>query len=523
MKRLILLTGLSCPLLFGAFPASAAGGDQYADLDPISSYVRAVIDRAKDGLNAAGGGGGGANEVLKAFWLDKATASALARIDTHLRIVEQEKSLLEVSPCLHIDTLILEGWIERVRQAKENAGRDGDAVKVINLLSLEEYLDRRMAALFAGVRDPSYHDTDEGDIYGFDVPPLWCCKGRSESEDRGAECASIGDEAGATNCTAKGGVLTKRFAACIAAGCAGGGREGDQEALCPFDSDYLPPVATGYGCDASVLEPYRNRGNEATKKEYEALEQLVRSRDEFIASVGPLKDIMELLNRYLDTPGHDLTNFQGSLSSNRSHRKVSGCLTEEQIPPELVLWDRRGSFSLLKNETVLMPALSALWRHWGRERLPPDYLKPSGQLAAGSEEQQKAKELENSTFAWFFLIGRRNSQQYLEARSVTQAEAESFVIAKALDASLQILEVLKPLRKEVSTFSLTVEKPDQGIRGFVRNFASFLRVSCLYRPCNERLDRILKIVFQDSCFPYANGLFLTDPKIHEKCQQEAGL
>jgi hypothetical protein len=55
------------------------------------------------------------------------------------------------------------------------------------------------------------------------------------------------------------------------------------------------------------------------------------------------------------------------------------------------------------------------------------------------------------------------------------------------------------------TFTGQALDEERGLRAFVRNFAWYIRRSCIFRPCNERLEQILKLNFADSCFPYTGG------------------
>jgi hypothetical protein len=170
-----------------------------------------------------------------------------------------------------------------------------------------------------------------------------------------------------------------------------------------------------------------------------------------------------------------------------------------------------------------MPKLYEIWRNWGKSRLLPDYLKTSDELEGNSERQKIVEEYEQSVFGWFYLTGRNSARRYFRNNAVAQEGKESMMIAKVLDTPLRIFDELRTLRGEVKSFVESVEEPNSGIRGFVRNFAFFLRHSCIFRPCNDQLNRILSIVFEDSCFPYASGLYLTDSNVDETCRNGARL
>lgn len=515
------------PLLIGLLVCSLAipvraEGDQYADLPPVSPYMERVVRRVREGLDRAGGGDTTSDKMLKLFWLDQVTGMILLNVDTDLRIVEQEQDLIENSPCLRIDTLILEGWMERARKRKNDAIEAGRVTEAAKLISMQRYLNNRYKALLLGVRDPTYVDEEEGSLYTFDPPPFWCCPGEAEEgSERDAACKQVGDDQGYTDCIQARGSAFKRRYACVQAGCTTTETGGeDEEEPCPFSTDYLPPTGVGYGCDLSVLES--RTGPEGITKEIEGLRKLVQDRDAAIADIGTAKDTIERLEQRLGGGGGDLSNFGAGASDKREHKVKNGCLAEdEELPYGIAFWERRGPFSFSPHEKVLMPKLSILWNGWGRQRLPPAYLRDANQLPEGTPEKDAAQQMENDMLLWL-LGARTNVQQYLQKFSLQQAREESTQIAKTLDAPLRVLETLKPLRTEVRKLALTVQTSDKGVRKFVRDFAAFLRTSCIYRPCAQQLERVLKIVFKDECFPYINGASL-DEDVAEKCKNAAGL
>ncbi|MDD5041124.1 MAG: hypothetical protein PHX87_00375 [Candidatus Peribacteraceae bacterium] len=519
MKRTSLLfIGL---LAFSVASPATAAGDQYADLKPVSPYIERVVRRVRKGLDSAGGGDTTSDKVLKLFWLDQITGVILLNVDTDLRIVEQQKDLIENSPCLRLDTLIIEGWMERARIRKNDAIDAGRISEAVKLISMQRYLNNRYKALLLGVRDPTYVDEEEGSLYGFDPPSFWCCPGEPEAGNDKRTCQQV-DEDGSVECERNRGMTFKRRYACIQAGCTSTESGGeDEEEPCPFSSDYLPPTGVGYGCDLSILNDRMN-GPEGITKEIEGLQKLVQDRDAAITDIATVKDTIVNLERRLGGGTMDLSNFGAGASGKRTHKVKNGCLAEgETLPKGVAYWERRGPFSFSTNEIVLMPKLSILWNAWGRDRLPPPYLRNANQLPEGTPERKAADQMENGMLFW--LLGTRSDvQQYLQKFSLNQAKEESTQIAKTIDAPLRVLETLAPLRKEVRGLALTVQSSDKGVRKFVRDFAAFLRTSCIFRPCNEQLDRILKIIFKDECFPYINGAAL-DEDVATKCKNAAGL
>jgi len=520
MKHIpILLAGI---LALSIASTANAAGDQYADLKPVSPYLERVVRRVRAGLDAAGGSDSSSDRVLKLFWLDKITGAILLTVDTDLRIVEQQQDMTENSPCLRIDTLIIEGWMERARKRKNDALDAGRIAEAVKLISMQRYLNNRYKALLLGARDPVYVDEEEGSLYGFDPPPYWCCPGDVEKGERDTTCTQVADDEGYSKCISARGAAFKRRYACVQAGCTstetGGADEGEP---CPFSTDYLPPTGVGYGCDLSVLQN-RTGVPDGITKEIESLQKLINDRDAAIADIGTVKDTIVNLEQRLGGGGTDLSNFGGGASDKRKHQVKNGCLAEdEKLPEGIAFWARRGPFSFSPNELVLMPKLSILWNAWGNQRLPPAYLRNANQLPEGTPEREAAENMENNMLFW--LLGARSDvQQYLQKFSVSQAKEESTQIAKTIDAPLRVIETLTPLRKEVRELALAVQTSDKGLRKFVRDYAAFLRTSCIFRPCNEQLDRILKIIFADECFPYVNGAAL-DENVAEKCKNAAGI
>jgi len=516
MKHLsLLLTGIA---LLSVTQTAMAAGDQYADLKPVSPYMERVVRRVREGLSSAGGGGSTSDTILKLFWLDQVTGMILLNIDTDLRIVEQEQDLRENSPCLRLDTLIIEGWMERARIQKNaaiDAGRLSEAAK---LISVQRYLNNRYKALLIGARDPTYVDTEEGSLYAFDPPPFWCCPGNTESDER--TCTQVNEE-GYAECIQTGAAYKRQYA-CVQAGCTAAGNGGQDEGEpCPFSTDYLPPTGVGYGCDQSVLES-RMDGPDGIKKEIEGLQKLVSDRDAAINDIGTAKGTIEQLEQRLGGGTVNLSNFGAGASDRREHKVKTGCLAEgEELPQGVAFWESRGPFSFSSNEIVLMPKLSLVWNGWGTQRLAPEYLRNASQLPDGTPEKEAAQNMENGMLFWL-LGARSDAQQYLQQFSLGQARQESAQIAKTIDAPLRVLETLTPLRKEVRELALSVQSSGRGLRKFVSDFASFLRTSCIFRPCNTQLDRVLKIIFKDECFPYVNGAAL-DEDVAEKCKKAAGL
>ncbi|MDD5623475.1 MAG: hypothetical protein PHI23_02060 [Candidatus Peribacteraceae bacterium] len=524
MKRPLasLLLGLSLlqPLGALAAPSENAISDQ---------YVKHVIERVKKGIDHAKEGSGEAPVSMRIPWLISLASTFFALIDTDLRLSDQERDLLANSPCLHWDLSLLEQWIEEVRQEQRAAFEQSSLIGIMRFASLSRYLNARFKAILLGGRDPTYVDKGEGMRYYFDPPPYWCCTAEAVDEEEGTgeagTCQKKGDDDQATKCLQERGTIYKRLAACKDAGCTGpGSSESEPENFCPFDSDYLPATSVGYGCDLSVLGKIQGEDSKSIKAEYKALQKLVEKRDEFINGMRPLKESIETIERTLNIPPSDLTDFQAGLESRRAHKRLTGCLPAgKELPEGLAAVEKRGPFSFTRDERKLLGRLYVLWRGWGSSRKFPDYLKTSKEFPEGSTEQEQAKSREQSPFAFLYMTAQYAMRTYFLRWTTEQSGDESLSIAKTSDAPMEILEVLKPLRKEMSAMAQTTKSPRFGFRGFVRNFAYFLRRSCLFRPCNEQLETILKIVFENACFPYADADSIFEDSFYGKCADAAGV
>lgn len=512
-------------LLLLAFPAKAAeSNDRYADLQPVSEhYIGKVVERAKKGLEYAKGQGSG-GETPPGFlyhWSDQIASAVLGLIDTDLRLTEQQRDLIQNSPCLRIDVLILEGWMERARAAKMSALAEGNPGAIVSLIPLQRYLNDRYKALLLGAFDPNFKDESEGKLYAFDPTPYWCCPAGDDDGKR--VCKEAANEEEKVACTFAQGGLSKRLHTCISQGCTSDNTGEESKALCPYTTDYFPPTVAGYGCDTSLLSRYTSKTPDEVKKEYEALKELVKDRDKYINDASSLKSAITELNGVLGIPTPDLENFQKGRSSQIRHRKLTGCVPEDkQWPQGLASFSLRGSFSIEQADQPLLVRLHDLWTSWGKARLAPEYLRYSYELEPGED---KDRQLERET-GWFMLIympALESARDYLQKASITQLGEESLMVPKAIDMPIRLFDVFRPLREKVREFADSSKSDSDGFRAFAKNFAYFLRRSCIFRPCSVTLDRVLKIVFEQSCFPYSKSLNPSDPKAGETCKKNAKL
>ncbi|MEI8230929.1 MAG: hypothetical protein WCG83_07395 [Candidatus Peregrinibacteria bacterium] len=522
MKKPLALFGL---LLF-AFPLVGYGASMsLTDATPVTPYVRHVVDRVKQGFAEAEkgtSGGGTLSSWARASWLDRIASAVLSTVDTDLRIVAQERDLIDNTACLHADLAILEAWIEKARTEKNAALEAGNTRKILYLIPLQHYLNARYKFLLAGAVDPTLADTSEGRWFGFDAFPGYCCP-VTTGNDR--VCTPTSDAAAQRDCTFGGGNTAKSLNACVHQGCSSPDEASTDAAdLCPFSTDYLPPTGAGYGCDSDVMRRIQANGLPSLGKELEALDAFVTARDQYLTNIASLQETTATIAATLGLPEPDTTNFQGGMSDRRTHRVLEGCQNPETpLPPGVVVRERRNAFSFAPDDLRLLPRLVELWRSWGAERLPPANLQTAEELGQNSSLQSDAKQMEGGVFGWLSIIVRNHARTFLQRWSIDQAEQESLLQARTQDAPYRLREEMQPLTQEVLTFSKTVQNPTGGIRGFVAGFAQFLRVSCVFRPCSEKLDRILKIDFTDACFPYASGMATGTEDAAAACMAAAGL
>ncbi|MCF7844705.1 MAG: hypothetical protein K9M03_02660 [Kiritimatiellales bacterium] len=292
--------------------------------------------------------------------------------------------------------------------------------------------------------------------------------------------------------------------------------------------------ATGYGCDLDVLNRYNDLNipdskiGDAIQVEIDAMQELINERDKFILSGSYLKDNAVKLDTWMGrTPAPELAYFGRTASVKRVHKTLFGCseapeewrlpLTEEEKeegtgrdpnslwppvwPNNLIRWQTHGSFSLDRNDLQLMQEYEKLRVEWGKRR-PLAYELP-----------------EEFGFNYFLQLYFRNQ---LKDWGIYQERLTSTSVTHATDVPQRIITELTPLRESVGEFSRYASSLNsKGIRSFARGLAYYLRRSCLTRPCNERLERILKVVLQSACFPYTDGNY--SGNVWEECKRAAKL
>ncbi|HAI98005.1 TPA: hypothetical protein DCL30_00480 [Candidatus Peribacteria bacterium] len=492
-------------------------------LEPVSThFVGAVLERAQAGIDKAMTASPAPG--LDSFWnwLETAFTPVAMIADTKTRIATRERDLIEVTPCLEIDLAIIEAKMGQV-QCKIELAFDEKRLSAIILLSRVLYfLNDEYQKLAEHGNDNSYVDAEWWQRRIFD-PAEWCCIANTKNAE---------------------GEMCDPDDAC------------PEVKTCPFHSDYLPPstvgsgtaakpVAVGYGCDLSVLSRYAGLGlsdstiDEATDAETTALEELSEDRDKMIEDSEQLKTRITKLEKFMGRSLPAESAWYGQAKSDkRVHRLRLGCAVSdgrnadnqpaaEDWPPAwpagAAKWELTGPFSFDKNDQKLLREYLQLRDEWGQQRPYPDQYKfPEEFLPDRPEKYEEALDdpQRNDFFVgWINRLARTVTKKW----DRVQEREEGAMVPIASEALEIIMEQLSPLRLAVSEFSKNGNSLDKGVRNFTRGLAYWLRRSCLTRPCNARLERVLKIDLTNDCFPYTNGQFVGRTDLVEKCTTSAEL
>jgi hypothetical protein len=483
-----------------------------ASVPPVSRYVERVLQRADAGLAVANSDPTGGGGIL--YFPDWAQdiASALAKtVDVDLRLVEQERDLRERTACEHLDLLMIECKIDQVRSELNTAIRDQSIGKILRLSSLINFLNNRYRHLAFGSRIFGYEDPTWGEHEIFDPNPVMCCI----EGDQG--CSTLT----AAECRNQQGGSFYSLKSCV--------RKCPQpgliayDGLCPYSSDYLPPNPDGYGCDLSAMNP-RAIAILSLTVERDGLQVLENQISDFrteASSILGLQDEIALLlgeiEKLPDSPDpishyrfegcpkgwcKGLPSRECGSSNDCTGVDIATCIISTDGPATQEL---RGPFSVERNEERLMHAFRNRRENEGSNREHQDLLKFANEFPSSkaneSSERSLAGELENGS--------RQYLRLFFNLWNEEQGYAEGPLFAIGSDPFLQLTYVLQPLRKEIQRLSILASRMD-GVRRFAVDFAYFLRRSCMYRPCNLRLEQILRILFTDECFPYVNGSYTSD-------------
>ncbi len=528
-----LLASSALMLLCAALPAEASSSTEWQtstqcetilNLDVVSPYVQEVLDRADAGLtNAHAEAAQGDFRLLGA--VGRVGEAWATLINSQFRLTEQAHDLMHNSACLHFDLVSIECKMDQVRNEMNAQITNGSYNAILKLESVLEFLNERYEQVVIGGLDPTYRDPTWGERRMFDT-----------SDDT------------------------------------------QDDILCPYNSDYGPAQQNGFGCDLTVLEP--RKPFEPLRKEYDSLKVISDELESYRKAAQQFTEVQTLIDEINGVPSQTPVtpgpathknafgcNWTGGLCENDPAKKciddtgcdegvtctyptnvcknniAMGCINDFScidntgrnngpcIDPKSgtgtgtpARMELRGPFFVEKNHLELLIEFMAERVEQGRSRLFKDDLKTPDEFAPSQkkEKEDRASDSVNE-------IARQRTRSLYTTWSGLQGTREAITFPFATDPALEVANSLSSLRQAIGDLARLTklqEGKSDTLRAFVVKLASFLRRSCIYRPCNDSLDEVLKIVFTDECFPYTDGSFLSDTKDDprsSKCADKAKL
>lgn len=517
------------PIVIGLSIFASATNVQALTMNPISQhYVNPVLQRVDAGLMNLPGGQATNFQFIFFDWLSRISSIFLELVDTELSIDVQQRDMYKITPCLHIDLIILEEKLEQIRQETKLAFEERRILDIVRLQSMARFLNDRYLHLVRGARDPHYEDPRFNWYYIFDAV-AWCCPDANPA---------ICSEQDRLTCRANGGLTFKSLDDCAAyVECEKPSFVPQQSRVCPFHSDYLPPTSVGYGCDLSALDSIGSGGHAPSMEERAALNDFMTKRNDFLIGMSFIGTMTVQIYNAIGrpVPPNFLSNFLTGLS--QPHRTREGCsifdaplylppATDFDPPPQwpegAAKWELRGPFFLSRDEIRLVRGLHDQLRTWGENREQADYLKLPSEFVPGSTERINA-ETKEQNMGVIKKILRNFVRAYFRVWNIEQQTLETRAIIQSGDSQKQIATLTDRLHGTMIEFYELASKKDRGIRSFTTKFTFFLRRTCIYRPCNNMLDRVLKINLEDACFPYVSGQYEGDLQHHETCRSAASV
>lgn len=505
-------------------------------LKPLSShYVQKVIERAEAGFNFTSAGTSPLDDPgTKLLWSFYAKGVVQDTINVGIDNVFQSYRLDEVTACKHVDLLVLEAHLEKARCELLAAYEQEEGDKMANLKNVLIFLKDKYQIVASYGTNPFYKDMSWGKLEWFDevaagdsvicrMPnsldlPTTYCKNCCTPVTR-EECANLGGFAyradfGLQTCLAEGGTMPRGQTVPL------------DGFMCPFTSDYLPATSEGYGCDASILVDYN--GIDPIRDEYNGLEALVTKRNEFLKLASPIKDQRAQLDAFLGREPLDVSRF--GTGTGAIHKTIVGCLQPfDQTTADATssgtftsnplfysgatFTEVRGPFWFSKNEPKLARLFLETMVSREQYRELPDVLKKADEFTDKNGIITFTQHIMGFFTESLKMFFRPERQQF----QVQQAQQKAAAFSYVYDANAQLKDVFTSMRSNMRDITQGVTQKDAGMRKFAINFAWYLRRSCIERPCTSSLENVLKILFADECFPYANGTYKSGDS-YEACK-----
>lgn len=478
-----------------------------------ATYLDAVLERTENALQNIAAAPRNATyfDDDRFHWMGQVFGALFQFIDTDRRLTRTQRDLLASTPCLHAATALLEAKTEQVRARLLRAEREKDVRRIILLAELLRFLDASERTLLRGGGDPLLVDQSWSRRWMFEPAPAegYCCA-------PGADLCTVTSMA---SCAERRGRYSENPFQCRSAGC---DLPADAPRACPFDSDFLPPSTAGYGCDVDAMNRLLERyfpdpsvAAEVLRKERDALLQVQRTAEAAYAQATAFAIAQAGIDALIR--GEEPT-VPDEAPIQRQHLRATGCEPQACLDGDpracrelrgAVLVEKRGAFSLETDHLRLLQTFQDA-------RLAQDQARPAS-------EALQYRSTDGTAEAFFKHYG----EQIFRNVSADQSRLLSRLFALGVDPQLSVNESILPFRLAVQRLARLIEDPEAaerlgGLRRFTRDFAFFLRRTCLDRPCNERLERVLKITFSDACFPYTSGRFQSVDE-RTACREEAEL
>lgn len=498
-------------------------------ITPVGEYTRLVLERATKGIAEAQAAQAGLPKFGSQYfgWASKITGALLGLVDTQLRLVEYERDLTQTTACMHLDLALIEAKMEEVRCETRKAAKVGSSWGVMQLLSLQNFLNNRYKYLTMGATDPYFKDPDWQEWQIFDPEEDgWCCP--DANPNNMCEFMNVKD------CRFKKYGRTYATLDACSTACKRPESPPSQpparEEICPFDTDYLPATGAGYGCSVEVLNGVA--GYAPAQEERDAMQNFITERDDFLTAtnIAKIKDAYVKMLNFQGRPiPPEIENFGKSYTT--PHLRRLDCRANKTAdmfgiapvqdnlkntwPQGAISITKRGPFAYSEDTITVLRAFFGLSQKWSLLREFADYLEDPYELPEGTDR-------DNAIERDATLLGLgRNIRQFVRSLIVrvdkNQGGLESAIFPKASDGQLQLITIMEPLRPVMSVLAKSVTTPQEGIRGFAKNYAYYLRRSCIFRTCSDRLEKIIKILIAPECFPYTTGAY-TSGKWWEQCE-----
>ncbi len=467
MKRLLILIGMVTVIPLASAASSPGNNIRGLETAAVSPAVKQTLIRAADGLDASWTGSDA--ELLKAPEGGEPELWNLAMgnvLRTNPQITALGRSLGTMTSCQYTDVFLLRAALEEVQRHMIEAIRQRELTVLLRLNDLYRFLDDRLVYLTQRGAEPLAVDTNWGDTRMF------------EPESRPDTTTPV----------------------------------------CAFTTDYVPPViaAARYGCDSTVLErtlgalqsiPVPERA-EKLRATLELELQGTRQMEELLRSSQVTTNELLLTEQRIEAMENGTVTTilpTESPAPPTDHAPAeTGC--QYTLPQGVWLRGKTGPFSLSPNDLSTLTAFRAARRAEGSVRVLPQFLTGVVDTVGN-------------------LLLNLGGNQWIESFSQGQGEQEAEIFGAGIDPVLSMERTLEPLKINTGRLA-SLAQDSNGIKGAVEKFVFWLRRTCLERPCNNRLDAILKILESDECFPYTSGEYLTDtaddPRA-KKCLQDAGL